>query len=303
MAEKSYFWKIFNDTMQTNILVTGAGGQLGSELRKLAHTLPEARFFFTDVPEMDITDEKGVREFVVAHRIDTIVNCAAYTNVDKAESNEATARKINARGPEVLAQTAADKDILLIHVSTDYVFDGTAHRPYREEDPVAPLGVYGKTKREGEEAVIASGCRSVILRTAWLYSAYGNNFVKTMLRLGAEWEELRVIFDQVGTPTYAEDLAAAVLTLLPRLQEEPQQGEIYHFTNEGVCSWYDFATTIMELSGTDCRVIPIETKDYPTAAERPAYSVLNKGKIKARFGLTIPHWEKSLKRCLSALQE
>lgn len=286
----------------TNILVTGANGQLGSELQQLATAHSDLHFFFTDVPALDITDEVGLDHFVTTNHISAMVNCAAYTNVDKAETDLDLAHKINALGPAVMAKVAAKHDIILIHISTDYVFDGTAHIPYSENDPTCPMGAYGKTKRDGELAVIESGCKGIIIRTSWLYSSFGNNFVKTMLRLGAEREELRVIFDQVGTPTYAADLAKAIVTIIPQLETTPQHGAIYHFSDEGVCSWYDFSTAILKISGTNCRVLPIESKDYPTAAKRPHYSVLNKAKIRADFGIEIPHWKESLIRCLAILQ-
>lgn len=272
-------------------LVTGANGQLGNELRLLL----KDNALYVDKDQLDITDAEAVKGFVSANRFDAIINCAAYTAVDKAEADEKLAGDINARGPENLAKTG----IPLIHISTDYVFDGTNCRPYVETDAVNPQSVYGRTKLAGEQAVLENASAAVIIRTAWLYSEFGNNFVKTMRRLGAEKAQLNVVFDQVGTPTYAADLAAAVVHILPRLR--PGMKEIFHFSNEGVCSWYDFAVEIMKLSGLDCRINPIESKDYPTPTRRPFYSVLNKTKIKQTFNIEINHWKESLQSCLKHL--
>lgn len=272
-------------------LVTGANGQLGNELRLLL----KDNALYVDKDQLDITDAEAVKGFVSANRFDAIINCAAYTAVDKAEADEKLAGDINARGPENLAKTG----IPLIHISTDYVFDGTNCRPYVETDAANPQSVYGHTKLAGEQAVLENASAAVIIRTAWLYSEFGNNFVKTMRRLGAEKAQLNVVFDQVGTPTYAADLAAAVVHILPRLR--PGMKEIFHFSNEGVCSWYDFAVEIMKLSGLDCRINPIESKDYPTPARRPFYSVLNKTKIKQTFNIEINHWKESLQSCLKHL--
>lgn len=272
-------------------LVTGANGQLGNELRLLL----KDNALYIDKDQLDITDAEAVKGFVSANRFDAIINCAAYTAVDKAEADEKLAGDINARGPENLAKTG----IPLIHISTDYVFDGTNCRPYIETDAANPQSVYGRTKLVGEQAVLENASAAVIIRTAWLYSEFGNNFVKTMRRLGAEKAQLNVVFDQVGTPTYAADLAAAVVHILPRLR--PGMKEIFHFSNEGICSWYDFAVEIMKLSGLDCRINPIESKDYPTPARRPFYSVLNKTKIKQTFNIEINHWKESLQSCLKHL--
>lgn len=272
-------------------LVTGANGQLGNELRLLL----KDNALYVDKDQLDITDAETVKGFVSANRFDAIINCAAYTAVDKAEADEKLAGDINARGPENLAKTG----IPLIHISTDYVFDGTNCRPYVETDAVNPQSVYGRTKLAGEQAVLENASAAVIIRTAWLYSEFGNNFVKTMRRLGAEKAQLNVVFDQVGTPTYAADLAAAVVHILPQLR--PGMKEIFHFSNEGICSWYDFAVEIMKLSGLDCRINPIESKDYPTPARRPFYSVLNKTKIKQTFNIEINHWKESLQSCLKHL--
>lgn len=287
-----------------NILVTGANGQLGNELQLLANENPAYRFFFTDVDTLDICNKEAVMAFVNENRTDYILNCAAYTAVDKAEDNAALCEKINCDAVRNLGEAAAAAGARVIHVSTDYVFDGTRHTPYRETDPTCPRSVYGHTKLAGEKALLAACPGSVIIRTAWLYSAFGNNFVKTMLRLGKEREEIQVIFDQVGTPTYAADLAAAILAVVNQSEAGDFRPGIYHFSDEGVCSWYDFTVSILKAAGIEgCRVTPIETKDYPAKAERPHYSVLNKAKIKSAYALTIPHWETSLAKCLEKLNK
>lgn len=284
-----------------NILVTGANGQLGREMQRLGAVSPN-NYLFTDVAELDITDPEAVRRRVTGNRIGAIVNCAAYTNVERAEEDEATADRLNRTAVGNLARAAAEADALLVHVSTDYVFDGCASLPYTEEDPTAPRSAYGRTKLAGEEAVRASGCRHLILRTAWLYSEYGNNFLKTMLRLTAERETLNVVFDQVGTPTYAGDLALAIFSILEGGLDRGHEGT-YHFSDEGVCSWYDFAVEIARAAGHDrCRISPCRTADYPTKAVRPAFSVLDKGKLKRTFGIEIPHWRESMFYCLKRLQ-
>ena len=283
-----------------NILVTGANGQLGREMQRLGAVSPN-NYLFTDVAELDITDAAAVRACVTEHRIEAIVNCAAYTNVERAEEDEETADRLNRQAVENLARTAAETGALLVHVSTDYVFDGRASEPYTEECPTAPLGAYGRTKRAGEEAIVKAGCRYLILRTAWLYSEYGNNFLKTMLRLTAERESLNVVFDQVGTPTYAGDLALAIFSILEGGLDRGNEG-IYHFSDEGVCSWYDFAVEIARAAGHDkCRIAPCRTAEYPTKAPRPAYSVLDKSKLKRTFGIEIPHWRESMFYCLKRI--
>ena len=285
-----------------NILVTGADGQLGSELRELGAASAH-RYLYTDAAELDITDAAAVEAFAEAERIDVIVNCAAYTNVERAEEEEATARRINCDAVGNLAATAARRGATLIHISTDYVFDGRSCTPYTEEMPAAPLGAYGRTKRAGEEAVAASGCRYLIFRTAWLYSSYGSNFVKTMLRLTAERDELQVVFDQIGTPTYAADLARALFELIERGAYVGNEG-IYHFTNEGVCSWYDLACETAAAAGHDrCTIRPCRTHEYPVKAPRPACSLLDKSKYKHTFGAAIPHWREALGRCIQKLKE
>ena len=289
-------------TTMPNILVTGARGQLGSELRLLAEEGREETFFFTDREMLDIADKEAVEHFCRENAIDIIINCAAYTAVDKAEEDRENAERINHFAVKYLAEAAQAQQIRMVHISTDYVFDGQNYRPYVESDPVLPQGVYGSTKLAGEEAMRAIAPEgSVIIRTSWVYSSFGNNFVKTMLRLGKEREALGVIFDQVGTPTYAGDLAEAVLEILPQIKD--QKAEVYHYSNEGVASWYDFAKEIMALSGRECHIDPIETKAYPTPATRPHYSLLNKAKIKEAFGITIPYWKDSLNICLERLGE
>ena len=274
-------------------LVVGANGHLGSELRALLQDKAE----YVDKEELDITDRQAVLDFVKPEKFAAVVNCAAYTAVDKAEDDEELARKINVDGPKNLAETG----VPLIHLSTDYVFDGQNYVPYKEDDIPNPKSVYGKTKLAGELAVLNAAKTAIVIRTAWLYSEFGNNFVKTMRRLGAERESLNVIFDQVGTPTYAKDLTQAIVDILPQIKAGMK--EIYHFTNEGVCSWYDFATEIMKQSGLACKVLPIESSQYPTKARRPFYSVLNKSKIKESFGLSIRHWSLALEECLKIMEE
>ena len=285
------------------ILVTGSNGQLGSELKRLSENLAPYQFIFADLPELDITDYSTVAHWCKAHQISVIINCAAYTAVDRAEEDRETAGKVNHLGPKVLAQVALETGATLIHISTDYVFNGEGYAPYTEEMAVSPLGVYGATKLAGEEAIRESGCRSVIIRTSWLYSIFGNNFVKTMLRLGAEREQLGVIADQIGSPTNASDLAKAIIAMLPKLEEQPRHGEVYHFSNEGVASWYDFTLAIMEMAELECNVKAIGTKDYPTPAKRPHYSVMSKEKIKEHFGVEVPYWRDSLAECLEGLKQ
>jgi dTDP-4-dehydrorhamnose reductase len=284
-----------------NILVTGSSGQVGSEIKTLHSEYPY-NFFFTDKNELDITDAKKTAKFINDNKIDIIINCAAYTAVDKAQSDEESADKINHLAVKNLADIAKEKNLQLIHISTDYVFDGKGYRPYVEDDTTAPQSVYGKTKLDGEQAMMQINPKdSIIIRTSWVYSSYGANFVKTMLRLGKEKEQLGVIFDQVGTPTFARDLAKAILDILPKISNE--KVEIYNYSNEGVLSWYDFAKEIMRMAKLDCHINPIETKDYPTPAARPPYSLLNKSKIKKEFHIMIPFWKDSLDECLKILGE
>ncbi len=280
------------------ILITGCNGQLGNEMQLLEEKNPQHTYFNTDVAELDITDQKAIETFVEEHEIDGIVNCAAYTAVDKAEDNLVLCTKLNATAPEYLAAAIEKRGGWIIQISTDYVFDGTNHTPYVESDPVCPNSVYGRTKLSGEEAVRKTCRRMMIIRTAWLYSTFGNNFVKTMIRLGKEKPELGVIFDQIGTPTYARDLAVVIFAAI-------NQGivpGIYHFSNEGVISWYDFTKAIHRIAGiTTCHVRPLHTSEYPTPAKRPHYSVLDKTKIKQTYALEIPYWEESLAECVKQL--
>tara|TARA_B100000900_G_C20601770_1_gene725959 strand:- start:2714 stop:3589 length:876 start_codon:yes stop_codon:yes gene_type:complete len=287
-----------------NILVTGSNGQLGSEIKDLALNYKKFNFFFKDFPELNICNSNQLDIFFNENKINTVINCAAYTAVDKAEQDSEVAKKVNSEGVLNLVNRLAKVNGKLIHISTDYVFDGNSFLPYKESADVNPIGVYGNTKRSGELAVINSDIDGVVIRTSWLYSAYGNNFVKTMLRLGNEREELRVVFDQVGTPTNASDLAKTCLDILSYNSQSKinSKGDLYHFSNEGVASWYDFALAIMKLSNVDCKVKPIETKDYPTLAKRPHYSVLNKTKIKTDFEIDIPHWRDALAACIKKLK-
>lgn len=281
-----------------NILITGCNGQLGNEMQLLEQQNPQHTYYNTDVAELDITNREAIREFVDTHQIDGIVNCAAYTAVDKAEDNQDLCGLLNHVAPGYLAEAVERRHGWLIQVSTDYVFDGTNHTPYVETDPVCPNSVYGRTKLAGEEAAAKACKQTMIIRTAWLYSTFGNNFVKTMIRLGKEKPELGVIFDQIGTPTYARDLAVAIMTAI----NQGVKPGTYHFSNEGVTSWYDFTKAIHRLAGiTTCRVRPLHTSEYPTPAARPHYSVLDKTKIKQTYGIEIPHWEESLKACIDQL--
>jgi dTDP-4-dehydrorhamnose reductase len=286
-----------------NILITGSNGQLGSEIRELSVFYNAVNFIFKDLPDLDICNFDELQNFIVKNNIIAVINCAAYTAVDKAEEDEQIAKKVNAEGVTNIVKALQKVNGKLIHISTDYVFNGDHFLPYKESDPVSPIGVYGETKREGELAAINSTLDAIVIRTSWLYSSFGSNFVKTMLRLGKEKDELGVIFDQVGTPTYARDLAKICLEILSGSTSANinKNGNLYHYSNEGVASWYDFAISIMELGGENCKVKPIQTKDYPTLAKRPHYSVLNKSKIKTDFDIEIPYWRDSLKECISIL--
>ena len=281
-----------------NILITGCNGQLGNEMQLLEEVNPQHTYFNTDVAELDITDSAAIEKFVNENQIDGIVNCAAYTAVDKAEDNQELCRLLNTVAPGYLAAAVEKRGGWLIQVSTDYVFDGTNHTPYTEDEPTCPNSVYGSTKLDGEKAAQQACSRTMIVRTAWLYSTYGNNFVKTMIRLGKEKPELGVIFDQIGTPTYARDLAVA---LFAAINQGVVPG-IYHFSNEGVISWYDFTKAIHRIAGiTSCHVRPLHTAEYPTPANRPHYSVLDKTKIKQTYNIEVPYWEESLKECILKL--
>ena len=288
-----------------NILVTGSNGQLGSEIKDLEVNFKDFRFFFMDLPELNICNSSQLDIFIKDNNINTVINCAAYTAVDKAEKDIDNAKQVNSVGVSNLINALAKVNGKLIHISTDYVFDGNNFLPYHELDEVAPVGVYGNSKRSGELEVINSDIDAIVIRTSWLYSAYGNNFVKTMLRLGNERDELGVIFDQVGTPTNASDLAKTCLDILAYSKEDNinSKGSLYHFSNEGVASWYDFSIAIMTLGKVNCHVKPIETKDYPTPAKRPHFSVLNKSKIKNDFEIDIPYWRDSLAKCILKLNK
>ena len=283
-----------------NILVTGANGQLGCEMRRLGAISPN-NYIFTDVSELDITDEAAVKSAVQQCNIEIIVNCAAYTNVDKAESDESTAELINGTAAGNLARAMKETGGTLFHISTDYVFGSEGNTPRTEDMPLTPLGVYGRTKLHGEQAIAESGCKALVFRTAWLYSEYGNNFLKTMLRLTAEREQLSVVFDQVGTPTYAGDLALAIFSIIEAGVYAGNEGT-YHFSNEGVCSWYDFAVEIAAAAGnTGCRITPCHSSEYPSPVTRPQYSVLDKTRIKETFDIDIPHWRESMEYCIKRL--
>ncbi|MBR1787320.1 MAG: dTDP-4-dehydrorhamnose reductase [Paludibacteraceae bacterium] len=281
------------------ILITGCNGQLGTEMRLLSEQHTEHRYIFTDVAELDITDFNAILTLIQKEKVEAVVNCAAYTNVDKAEQDEPTALLLNATAVENLGKAASLTGAKLIHISTDYVFDGKHYLPYKETDPTCPQTAYGRTKLEGEKRLLQVCPDAVIIRTAWLYSPFGNNFVKTMLRLGKERTELRVIFDQIGTPTYARDLAKAIYTVINAKQ---WHSGIYHFSNEGVCSWYDFTSEILRQANINtCKVTHIHTCEYPTPTPRPHFSVLDKQKIKDTFGIVIPQWQQSLQHCLQRL--
>lgn len=282
------------------VLVTGANGQLGMSLRRLLSADTYVEAVYTDVDTLDLTDRDAVERFVGEGGFDYIVNCAAYTAVDKAESDEFLCTKINTEAVGNIAVAARKHKVRVIHVSTDYVFNGENYRPYEENDTPEPRSIYGRTKLEGEGVLMSFCPSSIIIRTAWLYSEYGSNFVKTMLRIGVEKGEVSVVSDQIGTPTYAGDLAAVIVGMLK--MENPTAG-VYHFTNEGVASWYDFAKAIFRIAGKQVKVTPIRTKDYPTATKRPLYSVLNKTKIKTTFGIEIPYWEESLECCISNMNK
>ena len=286
------------------VLITGSNGQLGSEIKEMAANYKKLDFIFKDLPDLDICNFNLLQSFIIDKNINAVINCAAYTAVDKAEEDSIIATKVNYEGVLNIVNALQKVNGKLIHISTDYVFDGDHFFPYKESDPVSPIGVYGETKRAGELSVINSDLDSIVIRTSWLYSFYGNNFVKTMLRLGNEKENMGVIFDQVGTPTYARDLAKTCLEILCKNSSLniSENGSLYHYSNEGVASWYDFAISIMELGGKDCKLNPIQTKDYPTLAKRPQYSVLNKSKIKTDFKIKIPYWRDSLKDCIKKIK-
>lgn len=285
--------------MKHTILVTGANGQLGREMRRVS-TQSANRYLFTDVAELDITQAAAVDKMVLENRVDVIVNCAAYTHVDQAEDDYLQADLLNHQAVENLALAAHKAQATLIHISTDYVFSGNYYLPYREESPTDPLGVYGKTKLAGEESIRSVGCKYLILRTSWLYSSFGKNFVKTMRKLTAERDVIQVVFDQVGTPTYAGDLAAAIYHIIE--QDKMDRQGVYHFSNEGVCSWYDFAREICAMSGHVCEIRPCHSDEFPSKVRRPSFSVLDKTKIKETFDIQIPYWKDSLQKCMQELE-
>lgn len=280
------------------ILITGANGQLGTELHEILEREFPGQTLYTDVQELDLTNAKAVDSYVANNEITHIVNCAAYTAVDRAEEEKMLCAAVNTDAVKNLAMAADANGAKIIHISTDYVFDGTNHRPYRESDKVNPISQYGTTKRKGETLLLALAPQAIIIRTAWLYSSHGKNFVKTMLRLADSQPEIKVVCDQIGTPTFARDLARAVVKVLQSHQWVPG---IYHFTDEGAASWYDFAKAIFRIAGKDVKVTPIPTEDYPTPASRPSYSILDRTRIKATYGIEIPHWEEALADCLRQL--
>ena len=283
-----------------NILVTGANGQLGSELKALAEAYPSYHILFTDKDELDVTDEDKIYKFLKKHAIQCLINCAAYTAVDKAEDNRDDAMLLNATATRYLAEATARVNALMIHISTDYVFDGHGHKPYAEGDTANPKTIYGKTKLDGEIEVIFNAKRAIIIRTSWLYSSHGQNFVRTILNKARAEHSLRVVFDQIGTPTYAADLAKAILDMLPKVPAKVR-GEVYNYSNEGIASWYDFAKAIVDMKGVECEISPLLSKEIQTKAVRPHYTVLDKSRIKREYGLVIPHWRDSLARCLELL--
>lgn len=287
------------------VLITGSNGQLGSEIREICYRYKNLDCIFKDLPELDICDVESLNSLIIDQQINAVINCAAYTAVDKAEVNVEIAERVNSTGVYNLIEALNKVNGKLIHISTDYVFDGNNSRPYKESDPISPIGIYGETKRAGELVVLNSNIDSIVIRTSWLYSSFGSNFVKTMLRLGNEKHSLNVISDQIGTPTYARDLAKVCLEILSLSNKKNinKKGKVYHYSNEGVASWYDFAVMIMKLAELNCKVNQIQTKDYPTLAKRPLYSVLNKKKIKKDFKIEIPDWEESLKECIIKLKQ
>lgn len=288
----------------TKILITGSNGQLGSEIRKSSNLFSDFDFVFTDLNELDITNPFAVEALLAEEKPQWLINCAAYTAVDKAETEEETAWLINAVAPAILAEKSKAAACRFVQISTDYVFDGKNYRPYLEDDEVCPTSVYGTTKLEGELISQTNNPETLVIRTSWLYSSFGNNFVKSMIKLGKERDHLNVIFDQIGTPTYAGDLATAILEIVHKTESGACEfvPGTYHYSNEGVCSWYDFALAIHQIYGINCQVDAIESKDYPSPVARPHYSVLNKSKIKGIFGIQIPYWRNSLEKCIQEIK-
>lgn len=287
------------------VLITGSNGQLGSEIKEVHNKYKNIKCIFKDLPELDICDFDLLNSFIKDEQINAVINCAAYTSVDKAEENIELARMVNSKAVSNLVDALAKVNGKLVHISTDYVFDGNNSQPYMESDQVCPIGVYGETKREGELALINSEIDAIVIRTSWLYSSFGNNFLKTMFRLGKEKESINVISDQIGTPTYAKNLAKICLDILSisHLGRISKKGKIYHYSDEGVASWYDYAVSIMELAELNCKVNPVQTKEYPTLAKRPHYSVMSKKKIKTDFNVDIPYWKESLRECIIKLKQ
>jgi dTDP-4-dehydrorhamnose reductase len=286
----------------TPVLITGCKGQLGSEIQRVSPRFPEMSFIFTDLEELDITLPGHISSFLDSNPVKFLVNCAGYTAVDKAEDEAALAYLLNADATGSLATISAERGIRLIHISTDYVFDGEKNHPYVEDDPVNPQSVYGKSKLQGEEALQKTGS-GIIIRTSWLYSAFGHNFVKTILRLSGEKDQLSVVFDQTGCPTYSRDLATAILEMIRmEIRHDKKPGhEIYHYSNLGMCSWFEFATAITLFAGKHCQILPVASKDHVTRAQRPRYSVMSKEKITGEYNIRIPHWKESLKECIDEL--
>lgn len=283
----------------SKVLVIGSNGQLGNEFKQLKNLYQNLNFVFVDLPDIDITNEKSILSVFNKSKPAYIVNCAAYTAVDKAESEAELATLVNVTGPELLAKNANAFNAKLFHISTDFVFDGTSHKPYIESDAINPISIYGKTKADGELRVVAESAHSVVIRTSWLYSKFGNNFVKTMIRLGGERDRLNVVFDQIGTPTWARDLANCIITMIESKLVLNSDHRIFHYSNEGVASWYDFASEIMRIKELNCSVYPILAKEYPTSAARPNFSVMDKTYVKEIYKISIPHWKDSLINCLS----
>ena len=282
------------------IIVTGSAGQLGQSFQEVAESFPDFGFVFADHGELDILSDESVRQYIKHHQADCVINCAGYTAVDQAEEDPATARMVNVRGASILAQATSEVNALMVQISTDYIFDGKACRPYDETANTNPLSSYGRSKLDAELEVLLNAQRSVIIRTSWLYSSFGQNFVKTILKKGQEEERLRVVYDQIGSPTYAPDLARGVLELLPRLPSQVR-GEIFNYSNEGVCSWFDMAMAIVEFAGLPCEVTPVLSSDFKQTAMRPHYSVLNKSRIKNELSTDIPYWRDSLGICVKRL--
>lgn len=282
------------------VLVTGANGQLGSEIKELAPNYKNYSFTFIDIEDLDITDNSKVESYFKKNKFEVIINCAAYTAVDKAESEKEKTTALNSSAVKLLTEIATKQKALFVHISTDYVFDGKNFKPYLETDLTNPRSFYGKSKLDGEVEVLFNAYQAVVIRTSWLYSSYGNNFVKTIMKVAKEKGVINVVSDQIGTPTYAADLAKTILDIIPKVKPK-SKFEIYNYSNEGVCSWYDFAQEIMAIAKINCNINPVETKEYPTAAVRPHYSVLNKSKIKKEFGISIPYWRQSLEKCIKKL--